>query len=41
MLVDPDLENLSLAQKHLLRMGQDNVRTIQAKLREMAQTLGF
>ncbi len=40
MLVDPELENLSSAQKHLLRMGPDNVRSIQAKLREMSQALG-
>jgi hypothetical protein len=38
---DPKLENLSPAQKHLLRMGPDNMRAIQAKLQEMAQALGF
>jgi hypothetical protein len=40
-LVDSDLESLSLAQKHLLRMGPDNVRVIQRQLRAMAMTLGF
>jgi hypothetical protein len=38
---DPDLEKLSPAQKHLLRMGPENMRAIQAKLQEMAQALGF
>jgi len=41
MMVDSDLEALSFAQKHLLRMGPDNVRVIQGKLREMALSLGF
>lgn len=41
MMVDPELENLSSAQKHLLRMGPDNVRSIQAKLREMSRALGY
>ncbi|UCE42919.1 MAG: DUF3014 domain-containing protein [Candidatus Aminicenantes bacterium] len=40
-MVDTDLESLSSAQKHLLRMGPDNVRVIQGKLREMAVLLGF
>lgn len=40
-MVDNDLESLSSAQKHLLRVGPDNVRVIQGKLREMAQSLGF
>ena len=40
-LVDSDLETLSTAQKHLLRMGPDNVRAIQGSLRVMAQSLGF
>jgi hypothetical protein len=39
--MDPDLENLTAAQKHLLRMGPENIRVIQAKLREIAQALGF
>lgn len=39
-MVDEDLEDLSDAQKHLLRMGPQNVRKIQNKLREMALALG-
>jgi hypothetical protein len=39
-LADEDLEDLSDAQKHLLRMGPQNVRKIQSKLREMALLLG-
>ena len=38
---DPDLEGLSAAQKHLLRMGPQNVRAIQGKLREIADYLGI
>ncbi|MBN1271176.1 MAG: DUF3014 domain-containing protein [Candidatus Aminicenantes bacterium] len=38
-IADQDLENLSEAQKHLLRMGPENVRKIQTKLREMAYEL--
>jgi Protein of unknown function (DUF3014) len=38
---DPRLEQLSAAQKQLLRMGPDNVRKIQAKLREIAPHLGI
>jgi hypothetical protein len=41
VILDPVLENLSDAQKHLLRMGPENVGAIQAKLREMATALGF
>ncbi|MFP4082951.1 MAG: DUF3014 domain-containing protein [Candidatus Aminicenantes bacterium] len=41
MMADPRLENLSKAQKHLLRMGPENVRIIQEKLREMAEALGI
>ncbi|MBN2409375.1 MAG: DUF3014 domain-containing protein [Candidatus Aminicenantes bacterium] len=41
VVLDPALENLSDAQKHLLRMGPENVGAIQAKLREMALALGF
>ena len=40
-MLDPRLERLSPAQKHLLRMGPDNVKAIQAKLEAMAQALGF
>lgn len=37
---DPRLEELSAAQKHLLRMGPDNQRRVQAKLRTLARELG-
>jgi hypothetical protein len=37
--VDPRLENLSDAEKHLLRMGPRNVKLIQGKLREIAAAL--
>jgi hypothetical protein len=36
---DPHLEGLTPAQRQLLRMGPDNVRTIQAKLREIRALL--
>jgi hypothetical protein len=39
-MLDPNLENLSDAQKHLLRMGPENVEAIQRKLREIAAALG-
>lgn len=39
MMANPELENLSQAQKHLLRMGPENVRIIQEKLREIAIAL--
>jgi hypothetical protein len=38
---DPKLEGLSPSQKHLLRMGPQNVRAIQAKLREIADYLAI
>jgi hypothetical protein len=38
---DPELEALSDAQKHLLRMGPRNVHRIQDKLRELAQAAGI
>jgi len=41
MMVDPGLESLSPPQKHMLRMGPENVQLIQAKLREIALALGF
>lgn len=41
IMVDPVLEGLSDAQKHLLRMGPENVGAVQAKLREMAGALGI
>jgi hypothetical protein len=40
-MVDPKLEKLSNAQKHLLRMGTQNVLLIQNKLREIASALGI
>jgi len=41
MMVDPVLEGLSSPQKHMLRMGPENVQLIQAKLKEIALALGF
>jgi Protein of unknown function (DUF3014) len=38
---DPRLEGLTAAQKQLLRMGPQNVQTIQGKLREIAPALGI
>lgn len=38
---DPDLEDLSGAQKLVLRTGPDNARRIQAKVREVALALGI
>ena len=40
-MADPELENLSEAQKHLIRMGPENVRKIQSKLREIGLALGI
>ncbi len=40
-MADEDLQGLSAAQKHLLRMGPRNVRKIQNKLRQMAMALGL
>jgi hypothetical protein len=39
-MTDDELEALSPAQKHLLRMGPKNVQAVQAKLRELAAALG-
>jgi hypothetical protein len=39
--VDPDIESLPAAARQLLRMGPDNMRTVQAKLREIAVQLGL
>lgn len=36
---DPALEELSPARKHLLRMGPENIRRVQGKLRELADAL--
>ncbi len=41
LMSDSKLESLSQAQKHLLRMGPENVQRIQSKLKEMAKALGF
>jgi hypothetical protein len=38
---DPGLEDLSPAQKQLLRMGPANVRRVQRQLRALAQALGI
>ncbi len=38
---DASVESLSHAQKHLLRMGPDNARRVQAKLRAFAEALGI
>ncbi len=40
-LADPKLEDMSDAQKHLIRMGSENVHIIQEKLREFAKEMGF
>lgn len=40
-IADPRLENLSEAQKYLLRMGPGNVRKIHRKLRELGAALGI
>jgi len=41
VMLDPELESLSDAKKHLLRMGPENAGAIQAKMREIAIALGF
>lgn len=38
---DPDLESLSPAQKHMLRMGPHNMRLVQTKLRAFARAAGL
>jgi hypothetical protein len=38
---DPELEALSAAEKHLLRMGPENARQVQEKLSELAELLGY
>ena len=40
-LADAQLEKLSLAQRHFLRMGPANVQKIQAKIRELAAAAGI
>jgi len=41
LIKDPKLEDLDDVQKHLLRMGPENLQLIQVKLREIALALGF
>jgi hypothetical protein len=41
IMKDPKLEDLDEVEKHLLRMGPENVQLVQAKLREIALALGF
>jgi len=41
LIKDPRLEELDEVQKHLLRMGPENLQLIQVKLREIALGLGF
>ena len=38
---DPELEGLSPAQKHMLRMGPHNMRLVQTKLRAFARAAGL
>jgi hypothetical protein len=38
---DPKLENLAPAQKQLLRMGAENARVVQTRLREVALAIGI
>jgi hypothetical protein len=38
-MIDEDLEGLSEAQRHLLRMGPENIKLIKEKLRELAKAL--
>lgn len=40
-MMDRKLEKLSTAQKHMLRMGPQNMQKIQGKLREIARALGM
>ncbi len=40
-MTDPELEGLSSAQKHFLRMGPENMRVIRQKLEEIAHHLGW
>jgi hypothetical protein len=40
-IIDSKLEDLSSAQKHVLRMGPENLQLIQVKLREIGLALGF
>jgi hypothetical protein len=38
---DPELEARSASEKHLLRMGPENMRKVQVKLSELAGALGL
>jgi len=38
---DPELEALPAAEKHLLRLGPENARRVQAKLRELSRAIGL
>lgn len=38
---DPELENRGPVAKHLLRLGPDNARRVQSKLREIAEAIGI
>lgn len=38
---DPELEALPAAEKHLLRLGPENARRVQGKLRELARAIGL
>ena len=38
---DPELEELPAAEKHLLRLGPDNARRVQGKLRDLARAIGL
>ena len=40
-IASPELEAMTDAQKHLFRMGPDNIRKIQAKLRQIGRSLGW
>jgi hypothetical protein len=40
-MADSELEGMSQAQKHFLRMGPENMQKIQNQLRDMAQALGL
>lgn len=39
--VDQNLEKLNAVQKHLLRMGPENIKQIHTKLKEIAKEMGF
>ena len=41
IIADPELEEMDAVQKHLLRMGPENLQLIQVKLRDIALAVGF